>query len=145
MPGPAPKLNRRRRNAPARGDWTSETATGWQHGETPQPPRVSIAARETWTVWMGSWFAAHWLPEDLPNLRLVIKLWAKAWTGKAASAERSELRQLMDSYGITRKGQQDRHWVPPDDLDAPGDEAEDGGPVDEAGPYGHLRVVADGA
>lgn len=146
MPGPPPAQNRRRRNAPASGDWRSIDAVGWQHGEIPTPPKgLSIAGKETWSVWMGSWFAAHWTPDDLPVLRVLIRLYAKVWTGKAQVGERSELRQLMDNYGITLKGQQERHWVRPD-AGAPADE--DPGEVDEApkpGPYEHLRLVADGA
>ena len=140
MPGPAPAANRRRRNAPARGDWHQDDAIGWQHGDVPDPPKVAAAARETWATWMASWFAAHWEPSDLPALRIVIKLYARSWSGKASSSERSELRQLMDSYGITPKGQQDRRWAPPATLVPP---AASPDPEETAGPYGHLRVVGE--
>lgn len=141
MPGPAPAANRRRRNAPARGDWSQDEALGWQHGEVPAPPKgLNAAAKDTWSTWMGSWFAAHWEPADLPALTIVIKLYARAWSGRATSSERSELRQLMDSYGITPKGQQDRRWAPP--AAAERDDAA-AGPAEAAGPYGHLRVVGE--
>ena len=138
--GPAPKENRRRANVPERGEYSAVPVTGWRHGDIPPCPARSTAARATWASWMGSWFASHWSPEDLPNLRLVIRLWSKCDAGKATGSERSELRQLMDSYGITLKGQQDRRWTPPKAEDAPehasGDDAQP-----DYGPYGHLRAV----
>lgn len=90
---------------------------------------------------MGSWFAAHWTPDDLPNLRLVIKLWAKADGGKAIGSERVELRQLMDSYGITPKGQQDRRWQAPK-PDAASVSQPAGEPATKPSRYDHLRTVA---
>jgi hypothetical protein len=88
---------------------------------------------------MTSWFAANWGPEDLPNLRLVIKLWARVDSGKGSGSERSELRQLMDSYGITKKGQQDRRWAAPDaDTLAA---AKGTGAKPAASRYAHLKVV----
>ena len=141
--GPAPKADRRRANTPERGEWKASPGIGWQHGNIPDPPVRSAIARETWATWFRSWFASYWTPDDLPNLRLVIKLWAKADSGKATGSERSELRQLMDSYGITPKGQQDRRWAAPIRGAKPVDEPE---PPPEAttepeSPYGHLRVA----
>ena len=135
MSGPPPQIQRRRRNVPARGEWQPTPDLGWQHGETPKPPAgLTRSARDAWTVWMAAWFASHWWPEDLPMLRQVVRLYDKAERDDASSAERSELRQLCDSYGITLKGQQDRRWKRPEGLitDAEAD-ADD--------PYSHLRVV----
>lgn len=138
--GPAPKADRQNKyDVPARGEYQATPGVGWQHGETPRCPVRSRAAQETWSTWMGSWFAAHWTPQDLPNLRLVVKLWAKCDTGKAIGSERTELRQLMDSYGITPKGQQDRRWTPPKADQHPQPE-----PSETPGRlYGHLRAVGD--
>ena len=110
--GPAPAETRRRTNEPARGEWQAAPGIGWQHGPVPPCPSRAVAARETWGTWFGGWFASHWTAEDLPNLRLAIKLWVLADTGKAKGGERAELRYLMDDLGITRKGQQERRWKP---------------------------------
>lgn len=132
--GPAPKLDRRNKSdVPQRGEWQAAAGVGWQHGEIPACPARGSAARATWAAWMGSWFAAHWAPEDLPGLRLVIRLWEKADAGRASGSERSELRQLMDSYGITPKGQQDRRWRAPERAEAA---------APAPSPYARLQVVS---
>ncbi|MFN8631207.1 MAG: hypothetical protein U0838_13090 [Chloroflexota bacterium] len=143
MPGriPKPAEERRNRVPPSRGEWQPSGPTGWQHGDVPPCPAKSRAALETWGVWFSSWYAAHWGPEDLPVLRLVIKLWARCDAGKATGAERSELRQLMDSCGITKKGQQDRRWSPPKPEAAPVSQPE-GAPATKPSRYDHLRTVA---
>lgn len=137
--GPAPKAERRNRSdVPIRGEWRAEPGIGWQHGDLPAAPTGLLkVSRETWATWFGAWFAAHWTPDDLPMLRQVAKLYDKVERGTALSAERTELRQLADSYGITPKGQQDRRWKPP---------AEDGQPATvpasaPTGRYGHLRIA----
>lgn len=141
--GPAPSDARRRANAPERGDWTPPAGIGWQHSEEIPPcPARSPRARRTWSLWMGAWYAANWDPEDLPVLELTIKLWAKADSGKATGSERSELRQLMDSCGITKKGQQDRRWKAPA-IEEPDTDEQLGDVADEA--YGHLRAIPGGA
>jgi hypothetical protein len=105
---------------------------------------------------MGSWFAAKWVQADLPGLRHVIQLFDQCerffddpyieketrkgdsvWVLRPNPA--GELRQSMDGYGVTPKGQQDRRWAPPKADETPkGTEA----PIDDsASPYGHLRAV----
>jgi hypothetical protein len=69
------------------------------------------ASTEAWRTWMASWFAAHWSPDDLPGLRVVILLHDQVMRGEYQRA--NELRLQMDTYGITPKGQQDRRWAPP--------------------------------
>jgi hypothetical protein len=78
-----------------------------------QPRRLG-----TWEGWFESWWAANWGPDDLPSLRLVIGLWDRVNRGDIKRA--AELRQWMDSYGITPKGQQDRRWARPLPPRAPG-------------------------
>ena len=109
--GPAPKSDRRRVNAPARGEWAT-AEPGWQHGEIPDPPDGLLeASRVAWVTWMESWFAGHWLPADLPALRQVIRLYDQVERGEFQRS--AELRMSMDTYGISPKGQQDRRWAPP--------------------------------
>lgn len=137
--GPKPSMNRRRRAEPARGEWHATPGIGWQHGEIPKPPtRLIKASKETWATWFQAWFAAHWTPDDLPVLRQIIRLFDNIERGSTISAERTELRQLMDSYGITPKGQQDRRWVPPkpDELAPPED-------TKTPSRYAGLRVVVN--
>ena len=112
--GPPPSETRQRANEPGRGDWQAAPGIGWQHGEIPPCPSRSKAAAETWTTWFRSWYASHWTVEDLPNLRLAIKLWALSDTGQAKGAERTAYIRLADDLGITRKGQQDRRWKRPE-------------------------------
>lgn len=81
---------------------------------------------------MEAWFASHWTPHDLPGLETTILLYDQVRRGEFQRA--TELRQMMDNYGITPKGQQDRRWAPPKPADTPKDDP-------QADPYGHLRVV----
>lgn len=135
--GPPPAADRRRRNVPARGEWHAAPGIGWQHGEVPTPPpRLIKASKEAWGTWFHAWFASHWTPDDLPVLRQIIRLFDNIERGSKLSAERTELRQLMDRYGITPKGQQDRRWVAPKP-----DEEITVEPEKPAGRYGHLRAV----
>ena len=135
--GPAPKPNRRRRNKPVRGEWVASENVGWQHGELPPPPDgLKDISRWAWDSWFKAWFAAHWTPDDLPGLRVVIRLYDEVERGEFTRA--TELRQMLDNYGITPKGQQDRHWVRPT-----AEEAAKSQPQRRQGddPYQHLRVV----
>lgn len=115
---PKPPEERRNRTAPIRGELVQADAEGWQHGETPAPPDgLMPATLEAWRVWFGAWFAAHWTPDDLPGLRRVILLYDQVERGEYQRS--TELRQIMDNYGITPKGQQDRRWVRPKSADQP--------------------------
>ena len=63
-----------------------------------------------------AWWAGNWTPDDLPALRLVIRLWDRVNRGDVKRA--AELRQWMDGYGLTPKGQMDRRWRRPDSAPA---------------------------
>ncbi len=137
MSGPPPKEQRRRRNVPARGEWVATPDTGWQHGPMPKPPvALQPDSRIAWRTWMTSWIASHWTPDDLPGLRVVILTYDQVQRGEFQRGP--ELRMLMDTYGITPKGQQDRRWQRPKGepvIETP----ETVTPPDS--PYGHLRSV----
>ena len=140
MPGPAPKPNRRRRNAPARGEWQpAPDATGWQHGEIPAPPDGLISASaEAWTTWFSSWFAAKWTPDMLPGIRLVILAYDDVIRGGVKAADRTALHALMRAYGITPDGQLALRWSPPKEESTSQPQRQPDGKAD---PYQHLRVV----
>lgn len=134
--GPAPNPKRRRRNKPVRGEWKPAEGIGWQHGDLPVPPDgLKDISRWAWDSWFRAWFASHWTPDDLPGLRVVVRLYDEVERGEFTRA--TELRQMLDNYGITPKGQQDRRWTAPKPVEAPREATEDV----SSDPYGHLRVV----
>jgi len=135
--GRAPKTTRRNASdVPIRGEWQSKPGIGWQHGAVPDCPEglmpASIAA---WSTWMRSWFAAHWTPDDLPALRQIVRTYDQLERGEFQRGP--ELRLLMDTYGISPKGQQDRRWSPLAEPEAPKVD------VSAGGQYGHLKVVSE--
>lgn len=139
MSGPAPKSDaeRRRRNAPARGEWTAAPGEGWQHGPVPKPPSGLVkASKDAWETWFAAWFAAHWSPSDLPGLRQLVRLYDQVERDPSVASLQSQLRQMMDIYGVTPKGQQDRRWKRPEGL------VETEVPA-SSGKYSHLRAVGD--
>lgn len=155
-PKPKPLEQRRTRHQPLRGEWQAAAGIGWQHGSPPEPPDgLLIASVRVWQTWMQSWWASHWMPEDLPGLIVTIRLYdmcesyfnepltEKKVRGKDETVwvpkpnPTTELRQFMDNYGITPKGQQDRRWAPPKADEQPV-AAE---PAKRGGRYAHLRSV----
>ena len=142
MPGPAPNPNRRRRNAPVRGEFKANPLHGWQHGDVPEPPDGLIAAsRDAWTTWMASWFAANWTPADLPGLRLVIAQYDQVQRGQSKANDMTALVRLMDTYGITPAGQQARRWAPPSEDEAAVDNRKATPAQLADSPYAHLKVA----
>jgi hypothetical protein len=87
---------------------------------------------------MQSWFAAHWVPSDLPGLQLVIAQFDAVKRGQSKANDITALVRLMDTYGITPAGQQARRWTAPaeDEPVQPKAKAE---AADS--PYGHLRIA----
>lgn len=136
-PGPAPSKTRRRRNAPAHGEWQPSPGSGWQHGPIPEPADGLLAvSRETWQTWFQAWFASHWTPADLPGLRLLITQYDAIQRSGVKANDVTALVRLMDNYGITPAGQQSRRWEAPK-----GDPEEKPAATPETSPYGHLRAV----
>lgn len=88
------------------------------------------ASLDAWSTWFGAWFAAFWRPSDLPALRQMVRLYDQVERGEFTRA--TELRLLMDTYGVTPKGQQDRRWKPPVEV-VPG--------ALRGARYGNLRAV----
>ena len=133
---PKPPGQRRGRNKLTRGDWQAAEAIGWQHGDVPAAPDgLRAETLRAWQTWMASWFAAHWTPEDLPGLETTILLYDQVRRGEFTRT--TELRQYMDNYGITPKGQQDRHWQRPKPEEASSPQPQ----RRRESAYAHLRVV----
>ncbi len=131
--GPAPKVNARRRNAPA-WEWRAAPGVGWQHGPIPEAPDGLLEASQTaWETWMRGWFAAHWTPGDLPGLRVVIRLYDAVERGRYGLA--GELRLWLDTFGASPKGAMDRRWRRPEVAEPPQKAPRDS--------YRHLKVVED--
>lgn len=135
--GPAPKTQRRNASdKPIRGEYQAASSTGWSDGPVPDPPDgLTAASRDAWTTWFGAWWAAHWTRDDLPSLRTVIMLYDEVERGRFTRV--GELRQMMDTYGITPKGQQDRRWTKP----KPAEPTPTVSTTDGADPYARLRAV----
>lgn len=144
--GPAPKARRYRRTKPARGDWTPSPDGGWQHDLPAAPRGVLPASGRIWEGWFRAWWAGHWTPDDVPMLRFIIRLYDRVLRGDLKRLP--ELRQWLDTYGITPKGQQDRRWQrpePPGPGRSPGSRSTLPRPRIRAtdSPSAHLRVTED--
>jgi hypothetical protein len=155
-PAPKPKAQRRTAHKPQRGEWQATPGVGWQHGPVPDPPAgLHVASVRAWEIWFRSWWAAHWTPSDVPGLEVLIGLHSEVRTaleepfvegidektGRSIYVRRpnptTELRQMMDNYGVTPKGQQDRRWTRPE----PEKSAAETPAAETSGHYGHLRVA----
>ena len=141
MPGPAPNPSRRRRNKPARGEVRAIDASGWQHGEIPEPPDGLVKeSREAWTLWFGAWYAAHWRPADVPVLRQVIRLYDEVERGMTKkSQDRAQLHVWLRAYGITPDGQLANRWAAPK-VEERTSQSQQPNVADH---YAHLKVVGE--
>ena len=111
---PKPVDQRINNHAARRGEWQNATGIGWQHGDAPEAPDgLMSATAEAWKVWMGAWYASFWTPEDLPALRQLARIYDQVERDPSNASLHTQLRQTMDTWGITPKGQQDRRWAPP--------------------------------
>jgi hypothetical protein len=130
-----PADQRRTRHKPLRGEGLSLPGIGWQHGPVPEPPEgLMPASLELWKAWFTSWVAAHWSPIDLGGLRQLIRVHDQLERGDYVRA--TEFRLGMDTFGISPKGQQDRHWLQPK-------EGEEALVPKATGRYAHLKVVSE--
>jgi len=136
--GPSPKLpdQRRRRNAPAAGEWRVLPAEPYR-GKRPNLPRVPrgllASSKATWEEWWSSPMAHMWPEADWGRLQVAIAthdtITRRLAAGdiKGLASTMAELRQTLDSLGLTPKGRQDRRWLLPADAeeatpDVPDDE-----------------------
>jgi hypothetical protein len=109
-PGPTPKsrTTRRRRNAPAGGEWTDlhpltkpvlhELADGW-----------SERARDTWQAWREDPTTSQWTPADVAyatDTLTLVELNERDPTTSLAA----EIRLRLDGLGLTPKGRRNLRW-----------------------------------
>jgi hypothetical protein len=144
MSGPAPKPpgQRRRRNAPARGDWIVLPETD---SARPVPSLVRLAPEVSWTGatkrwWKAIWrtpMSTQWGDGDYPvlvELAYLRQLFMPSVMTDESGGKvfvqgdarlAPEVRHRSDAFGLTPKGRQERRWLLPGHGDGrPEDEAQ---------------------
>lgn len=141
MPGPAPKEERRRRNAPARGEWCDIPLRNPAPApEMPRPPKQGWAeqTKRAWAAWWADGASTMWSSADIEAVNQLVDLHHDFSTyegtrGKAGLA--AEIRQRMDGLGLTQKGKRDMRWRAVDQ------ETDEGDTPKRKSRYSHLRSV----
>ncbi len=107
MPGQgvAPKLpdQRRRTNAPARGEWIEIPKVGL--GAPLGNPDWSARTRAAWDAWWNDPASTQWTPADVDSVRYLAEL-----HNLGSPTIASEMRLRMDGLGLTQKGKRDLRW-----------------------------------
>lgn len=116
MPGPAPKPpeERRRRNAPASGEWITLPAEPYEGPRPKLPSRMngrkpSAATAATWESWWADPAAHMWTPSDHQALLRLIRL-VEDYHVTAKLDVLREIRLQLAMFGLTPAGRQQRHW-----------------------------------
>lgn len=121
--GPAPKQpeQRRRTNAPARGEWVDlppvpKSAKDRALPALPKRPTHiggwSTRTRAIWAAWREDPATTQYGPAEVAaavELAWLFEEYVRESTGKLAS----EVRQRMDGLGLTPKGKRDLRWRVP--------------------------------
>ena len=101
-----------------RHQWQHADGSGWQHGKTPPAPQgLTDRGRRAWRLWLRSWWASFYTPEDLPALEMLVHWYDAAYAGDDKAAGR--FLSAADKLGVTPKGRQDLRWAPPVDVPEP--------------------------
>jgi hypothetical protein len=109
-PAPADPGQRRRRNAPTRGEWIElpplekpvlPALPKRARGEGAWPP----ITRAVWNAWRRDPVTAQWSVSDIAYALDAIRLHAVMTPATA-----SEVRLRMDALGLTPKGKRDLRW-----------------------------------
>jgi hypothetical protein len=116
MSGPAPKhpSERRRRNAPAGGEWIELPATVEKPTLPPLPRRTkaegpwSAETRETWEAWRQDPATTQYTSADVNFALETIRLQEECARGRHSLA--GEIRLRMDGLGLTPKGKRNLRW-----------------------------------
>jgi hypothetical protein len=111
-PGPAPKdaRARRRRNAPAGGEWVDLYPL-----EEPVLPALSDddewseRAREMWEAWRQDPATSQWSPANIAYAFEAIRLVERDEREPSTSLA-AEIRLRLDGLGLTPKGRRNLHW-----------------------------------
>jgi hypothetical protein len=109
MPGPNPKFpeQRRRRNAPASGEWVTLPAEPFVGDQPKMPELRSLEAVLTWELWWSSPMAHMWTEADWPGLlRLIFLIDSEA----RGLDHLKEIRMQEERFGLSPKGRQSLHW-----------------------------------
>jgi hypothetical protein len=108
MSGPAPKRpsERRRRNAPAGGEWVELPATV-EKPILPSLPRGKWSARtrQTWDAWRRDPATTQYTPADVAYALDTIRL-----IEARADSLAGEIRLRSDGLGLTAKGKRNLRW-----------------------------------
>ena len=116
--GPAPKPEKRRRNADT-FSWV-ELPAGGRAGDPPPLPewmRASDALRDAWAEVWRTPQASQW-DQSGRSLWVWAQLMAEVQSGEASAAQMGELRQIEDRHGLNPKALLQLRWRIVDDGDA---------------------------
>ncbi len=103
--GTAPKLpeQRRRSNAPARGEWTELPKSG----VGPPKPNPAWSARvvTAWDAWWNDPASTQWTEADVEAVHALAELMDDGLVKHAG-----EIRLRTDALGLSQKGKRDMRW-----------------------------------
>ena len=114
-PGPAPKdpSQRRRRNAPARGEWVDlPKLTEPVLPEIPEG-NWSDRTREAWQLWRDDPATSQYSSAGIAQAINLLHLF-EGWV--QGDEKYSEVRLTMDGLGLTPKGKRDLRWRAPQET-----------------------------
>lgn len=113
--GPAPKdpAQRRRRNAPTRGEWIDIPAeSGIKPPALPKRARGTGAwsgsTRAAWNAWWRDGAATQWTSADKPAVAQLARLFEELERGELRLA--GEVRLRLDGLGLTATGKKNLRW-----------------------------------
>lgn len=114
-PGPAPKdpSQRRRRNAPARGEWVDLPEL--TKPVLPELPEGDWSKRtqEAWALWRSDPATSQYSSAGIAQAINLLHLF-EGWV--RGDEKYSEVRLTMDGLGLTPKGKRDLRWRAPQET-----------------------------
>ena len=112
---PKPQSERRNRAAPQRGDWKDLAP---HENPVPEMPQGDFSERtiRVWRAWWEDPVSAEWGSADVTLVETLAYTYEE-WARNGGPALVTQVRQQMDTLGLTPKGRQDRRWKLPDAAD----------------------------